>query len=74
VLDFAGLLELESDNDLCPCEPPIEDVAAYPWSIKTKYYEAEINICTMNSKSLGSKDFAESVNAIIICFDSDTVN
>ncbi|KAF4530762.1 hypothetical protein B566_EDAN007984 [Ephemera danica] len=47
-----------------------EDIAAYPWHIDTKYYTADIHLCSLAKKTIGSKEFAECVGATIINFDS----
>lgn len=45
-------------------------IVAYPWHIDTKYYTADVHVCTLNEKTLGSPDFADSVQAVIVYFDS----
>ncbi|CAG7819370.1 unnamed protein product [Allacma fusca] len=47
----------------------IEGVRSFPWHIVTKYYEADIHLCALDKKTIGSQEFADSVNAVIICFD-----
>ncbi|KAK3929951.1 Alpha- and gamma-adaptin-binding protein p34 [Frankliniella fusca] len=43
---------------------------AYPWHIDTKYYTADVHVCTLEEKHLGIAEFAESVQAVILYFDS----
>lgn len=50
------------------------EIHAYPLHIDTKYYSADINLCTMKSKTIGCREFAEGVGAAIIKFDSDKVS
>ncbi|KAE8752537.1 hypothetical protein FOCC_FOCC000659 [Frankliniella occidentalis] len=45
-------------------------IVAYPWHIDTKYYTADVHVCTLQDKNLGTTEFAESVQAVIIYFDS----
>ncbi|XP_034239926.1 alpha- and gamma-adaptin-binding protein p34-like [Thrips palmi] len=47
-----------------------EGIIAYPWHIDTKYYTADIHVCALQEKTLGSPDFANSVQAVIVYFDS----
>ncbi|XP_049831444.1 alpha- and gamma-adaptin-binding protein p34-like [Schistocerca gregaria] len=50
----------------------VEDgIKAYPWHIDTKYYTADVNLCAVEKKTLGSEDFAVSVEAIVVHFDSN---
>lgn len=46
-------------------------IVSYPWHINTKYYEADVQLSAMVSKSLSSQHFAESVQAIVLYFDSE---
>jgi len=57
-------------KDLPEAVDLLEGVEAYPWKIKTKYYDAAVQLCAMKQKTIGNQDFAESVNAVVICFDS----
>jgi hypothetical protein len=50
------------------------EIHAYPLLLDTKYYTAYIHLCTMKSQTIGSQDFAESVGAAVIKFDSDNVS
>jgi alpha- and gamma-adaptin-binding protein p34 len=50
------------------------EIHAYPLQLDTKYYTADIHVCTMKSKTIGCQDFAESVGAVVIKFDSDKVS
>lgn len=50
------------------------DILAYPLHLDTKYYSADIQLCTMKSKTIGCQDFAEGVGAAVIKFDSDKVS
>lgn len=50
----------------------VEDgIKAYPWHIDTKYYTADVNLCAVEKKTLGSEEFAVSVEAIVVHFDSN---
>lgn len=51
----------------------LEGIQAYPWEISTKYYDAKIHLCAVDRKTLGNQEFAESVNAVVLCFDSQSV-
>ncbi|KAK9497546.1 hypothetical protein O3M35_004246 [Rhynocoris fuscipes] len=55
-------------NDL-PLGKIEDNVTMYDWHINTKYYEADIKLCSINQKTLSSPEFASSVEAIIIIFD-----
>lgn len=65
-----GILETDDlPEPLCL----LEGIRSYPWHIKTKYYEADVHVCAMDQKTIGSQVFADSVNAVILCFDSASV-
>jgi len=49
------------------------EIHAFPLHIDTKYYSADIHLCTMKSKTIGSREFAEGVGAVVIKFDSEKV-
>ncbi|XP_059477788.1 alpha- and gamma-adaptin-binding protein p34-like [Neocloeon triangulifer] len=48
-----------------------EDIHAYPLRIDTKYYTAEIQLCSLKSKTIGNKKFSDGVGATVIKFDSE---
>lgn len=50
-----------------------EGIIAYPWHVDTKYYTADVNLCSIEKKTLGSEQFAKSVEAVVIHFDSNKV-
>jgi hypothetical protein len=61
--------------DELPEPTQIEDgINAYPWHIDTKYYTADVNLCSVEKKTLGSERFAVSVEAVVIHFDSNKVH
>ncbi|XP_031308759.1 alpha- and gamma-adaptin-binding protein p34 isoform X2 [Camelus dromedarius] len=45
-------------------------VRFYPWTIDNKYYSADINLCVVPNKFLVTADIAESVQALVVYFDS----
>lgn len=49
-----------------------EDIEAYPWHIENKYYTTDVHLCCLRKKSISNKKFAESVQAVILHFDSST--
>ena len=51
----------------------MEDVQAYPWNVSTKYYTAQVALCTAPSRTIGDKAFAERVEAFVVHFDSTKV-
>lgn len=52
----------------------LEDgIIAYPWHIDTKYYTADVQVCAVERKTLGSPQFIESVQAVVVHFDSRKV-
>jgi hypothetical protein len=60
--------------DELPEPTKLEDgINAYPWHIDTKYYTADVNLCSIEKKTLGSEQFAMSVEAVVIHFDSNKV-
>ena len=61
----------DGDSDSFPVATPMmEDIKAYPWHIDTKYYTADIRLCTTESRTIGDKAFADSVQAVVIHFDT----
>ena len=52
----------------------LEDIEAYPWEIETKYYTANINVCSTYTRTIGNEEFADSVCAFIVHFDNTKVH
>ncbi|KAL8616662.1 hypothetical protein ACOMHN_031644 [Nucella lapillus] len=50
--------------------PVVESIVSYDWHIDTKYYTANVHLCTTEQRTIGDESFAESVEAFIIYFDS----
>ncbi|XP_061172668.1 alpha- and gamma-adaptin-binding protein p34-like [Saccostrea echinata] len=48
----------------------IEDIVSYNWKIDTKYYTADIKLCTTRKRTVGTAEFAESVQAAVIYFNA----
>jgi hypothetical protein len=62
------------DVDELPEATKVEEgINAYPWHVDTKYYTTDVNLCSVEKKTLGSEEFAMSVEAVIIHFDSNKV-
>jgi len=60
--------------DELPEPTKFEDgIIGYPWHIDTKYYTADVNLCSIEKKTLGSEQFAMSVQAVVVHFDSNKV-
>ena len=53
--------------------PVLEQIEAYPWHIDTKYYTADIHICTTPTRTIGNEEFAEKVQGFVLHFDSSEV-
>ena len=51
----------------------LEDVYSYPWHIDTKYYTADVLLCTTIDRTIGDKSFADAVQAFVVMFDSKEV-
>ena len=51
-----------------------EGVRSFPWHISTKYYDADIQVCALDRKTIASQAFADTVNAVVICFDTNAVS
>ena len=51
----------------------MEEIYSYPWHIETKYYTADIHLCTSATRTFGDEDFAASVQAFVLYFDSNEV-
>lgn len=66
------IIKLILGGDELPEATPVEEgIKAYPWHIDTKYYTADVNLCSVEKKTLGSEQFAVSVEAIVINFDNN---
>lgn len=57
-------------NELPSSSCILENVFSYPWNVDTKYYTADINLCLTDDRTIGSKEFAKSVQATVITFDT----
>ena len=66
-------VEILGDQEFLPSESVLEDVNAYPWAINTKYYTAQVMLCTVPSRTIGDELFAKRVEAFIVHFDSAKV-
>ncbi|XP_052701441.1 alpha- and gamma-adaptin-binding protein p34-like [Crassostrea angulata] len=62
-----GILDVEK---LPPSNKEIEDIVSYSWNIDTKYYTAEIKLCTTKKRTVGTEEFADGVEAIVIYFNA----
>jgi len=66
------IIKLILGVDELPEPTKFEDgIIAYPWHIDTKYYTADVNLCSVEKKTLGSEQFAMSVEAVVMHFDSN---
>ena len=45
-------------------------LSLYQWDISNKYYDASINFCKMNCKTVVDEEFSENVNASILYLNS----
>ena len=52
----------------------VESVVSYDWHIDTKYYAADVLLCTTNARTIGDESFADSVQAFVAYFDSQEVS
>lgn len=59
-------------RELLPTEPELSDptVNLYCWNADTKYYTADIGIAVLKTKTIGSKEFANGIEAALLYFDS----
>ena len=51
----------------------MESMELYPWHIETKYYKADVGLCATEERTIGDQQFAESVQAFIVHFDTQQV-
>ncbi|XP_067015530.1 alpha- and gamma-adaptin-binding protein p34 [Anabrus simplex] len=66
------IIKLILGGDELPDSTLVEEgIRAYPWHIDTKYYTADVNLCSVAKKTLGSEQFAVSVEAVVIKFDNN---
>lgn len=65
--------EILSKDDLPPTTPLLENICAYPWHIETKYYSADVSLCTSDVRTIGDIKFANSVQAFVAVFDTTQV-
>lgn len=52
----------------------IEDILSFDWKIDTKYYTADVCLCTTENKTIGNKDFADSLEAFVVYFNTKNVS
>ena len=72
--DFSFFTDILHVSELPEGQAVVESVMSYDWHIDTKYYTADIQLCTTNARTIGDKTFAESVQAFVIYFDSQEVS
>lgn len=70
------VLNNEGDKDLKFEEISFSEhmIAACPWHLDTKYYEADIHFYEANERNLIDQEFADSIEAVIVYFDNDNVS
>ena len=51
----------------------IESIQGFDWHISTKYYTADVILCSTSERTIGDQDFAESVEAFIAFFNPSQV-
>lgn len=49
-----------------------ENISTYSWNISTKYYTAKVDLCAIKTDEDRCEEFNESVEAVIVYFDSNT--
>ena len=49
----------------------LEQIESYPWHIDTKYYTADVRLCTTETRTFGDEEFAASVHGFILYFDTN---
>jgi len=49
----------------------LEQIESYPWHIDTKYYTADVRLCTTETRTFGDEDFAASVHGFILYFNTN---
>lgn len=72
--DFKGedmIKDILQAEKLPQCEHILENITSYKWSIDTKYYTADVDLCLTMKRTIGDQKFAESVQAFIAYFDAE---
>jgi len=62
--------EILSIDDLPPAITLLENICAYPWHVETKYYTADVSLCTSDVRTIGNVSFANCVQAFVAVFDT----
>lgn len=57
-----------------PSSQQCEDMNIYNWHINTKYYEADVRLCSKQDRSLSTPEFASSVEGVVIFFEPQSVS
>ena len=70
IIYISEMLEVEA---LPEAEHVLEKIEAYPWHVDTKYYTADVRLCTTDTRTIGDEEFANSVQALVLIFDSKKV-
>ena len=73
VHDIDFLVDILEVEKLPPSNKEIEDIVSYDWKIDTKYYTAEIKLCSTTKRTVGTEEFADGVQAVVIYFNADQV-
>ena len=68
---FSDILKTDTLPDV---KEVIESIQGYDWHISTKYYTADVLLCTAKERTIGDRSFAESVEAFIAYFTADQVS
>lgn len=67
------LSEIKNTNSLDNGINRVENIWQYDWHIDTKYYTADIQLCSTPDRTIGNEEFAELVQAVIIYFNPNQV-
>ena len=51
----------------------VDGVIGFNWHISTKYYTADVLLCATRERTIGDREFADAVEAFVVCFDADQV-
>ncbi len=60
-------------EELPESEHVLERIESYNWHIDTKYYTADVRLCTTEARTIGDQNFADAVQAMVLYFDTKKV-
>ncbi|XP_067936256.1 alpha- and gamma-adaptin-binding protein p34-like isoform X2 [Watersipora subatra] len=68
------LKDVTKKHNLPEYDTIVEDILGFTWNFETKYYTCTVKLCKTNRPVLGSQQFADDLEVVILVFDPNEVD